>query len=1361
MPNLLQKRTCSGSRDGVALLAVLACILLLTILVVSYISFTKLNHSATFEYGNSVQAQEIAQGGMQDILSDLHQEIVAGSIVSTNSANFVQGPAPGTPVYVPVNNLAAVPAREGYVNTGASAAWATNATATAFSPSLVRVSRRAATATAGGTAYNPPLPTANYPGVIPLNRASAASTATPSVNGRAISPARWNKTLLLAPWTAAIPSPFSAASTASPPTGAPDWVYVTRAGSRVCQASELTGTPSLLPSNTLNSNYNYTYNPAAPANPPISPVVGRYAFVVYDEGALLDANVAGYTAASVNLVSSPSDPTTGITQAINGKSYLSYADLTQLPGLTGQQPVVDSLVELRNASANINGTQANPYGNNYLVSLISYTKSGFLDFQTSNTGTDSPFLSRQDLINYFAKIDSNINRTSATYSQALPYLGTFSRAVSAPTYSPPLDSARMPGYPSPAQAGTAPVSYHSNAEVSGSINRDLANIRFANAGTVTHYYDDQTGATSPTGTATYSVNVGDPLLQNRFPLSRIAWLSSQDIGGADLGGTTNPATGNGPSTAFATAIQACFGLTWGKVGSGGIANGGNPCWNYVGSPAGIGGTLAAFNGTIETLDQVAKEAREPNFFEMIKAAILSGSLGLSPGPAGWNNGLNGPFDFRPGEGGTPTSITYTIGSESLDVFSFDRNNYTPGQTPLIPTPQDIPDIQIMKIGADIIDQYDADSYPTAIYFHYTGLQNGTLNFDATTFTPRTASPTSGAGDFSGPSDMVYGEENLPYLQAMFEVAGTQTSPSATTGTATLEGWMQPEVWNPHQEPAAANLTTIQKNSVPSTYKIAGYGTGGFVWLNHSAVGPTSGTSETGDLDGSTITFVDSNPTASIFYPNPVPLTTSLGSVSVTAQPGTGLAQGDMIPTQSVGFSANSLVGFYWGKDPNYFYDNNTTAQVRAQLATGMTFTLGWQDPGGNFHPYSYMQQLAGYSYSVLGPEKSDDTRGSDDWHTTSSEEAHVYLDPRTFRFSDLESWTWWLPATTLYSSTALGNPVLDNSGQGRPSASNFFWTMGANSSYLEVGWLANSVNPSALALAATPTYYADPDGVVRPADGALFNPGTGDGNTLFTSPATPSGTGPFAVGDSGGNVQHVRRPVILNRPFRSVGELGYVFRDLPFKTLDFFSTTSADAALLDVFSLTDESKVSNSQLNSVVAGKVSLSNAPLPVIQAILAGGSKKDLDPAYNIGTEESATSSTALAKLALAIASTGPTGALDPTSGPNPLLNRAALVTQLGVDPTTYRGAIRPSGTSLLLSIDQRNKAYVEAPIRALASVTNTRTWNLLIDVIAQSGQFIPGATSLDQFSVQGEKRYWLHVAIDRYTGKIVSQQLEPVYE
>ena len=72
---------------------------------------------------------------------------------------------------------------------------------------------------------------------------------------------------------------------------------------------------------------------------------------------------------------------------------------------------------------------------------------------------------------------------------------------------------------------------------------------------------------------------------------------------------------------------------------------------------------------------------------------------------------------------------------------------------------------------------------------------------------------------------------------------------------------------------------------------------------------------------------------------------------------------------------------------------------------------------------------------------------------------------------------------------------------------------------------------------------------------------------------------------------------------------------------------------------------------------------------------------------------------------------------------------------------------------------KSEQEAVARSLGESSNTRTWNFLIDLIGQSGRYPPTATRLDQFMVEGERRYWLHIAIDRYTGKIVDQQLEVV--
>jgi hypothetical protein len=80
------------------------------------------------------------------------------------------------------------------------------------------------------------------------------------------------------------------------------------------------------------------------------------------------------------------------------------------------------------------------------------------------------------------------------------------------------------------------------------------------------------------------------------------------------------------------------------------------------------------------------------------------------------------------------------------------------------------------------------------------------------------------------------------------------------------------------------------------------------------------------------------------------------------------------------------------------------------------------------------------------------------------------------------------------------------------------------------------------------------------------------------------------------------------------------------------------------------------------------------------------------------------------------------------------------------------------------QTAKVQREAAVRTLSEVGNARTWNLLIDIIAQSGRYpqnLQAGSSYDSFVPDGEKRYWLHVAIDRYTGRVIGRFLEPVQE
>jgi hypothetical protein len=75
--------------------------------------------------------------------------------------------------------------------------------------------------------------------------------------------------------------------------------------------------------------------------------------------------------------------------------------------------------------------------------------------------------------------------------------------------------------------------------------------------------------------------------------------------------------------------------------------------------------------------------------------------------------------------------------------------------------------------------------------------------------------------------------------------------------------------------------------------------------------------------------------------------------------------------------------------------------------------------------------------------------------------------------------------------------------------------------------------------------------------------------------------------------------------------------------------------------------------------------------------------------------------------------------------------------------------------------NKEARECVLRAFSDAGQTRTWNLLIDVIAQSGRYPPNASTLAGFLVEGEQHYWVHVAIDRFTGQVLDKQIEVVNE
>ena len=103
------------------------------------------------------------------------------------------------------------------------------------------------------------------------------------------------------------------------------------------------------------------------------------------------------------------------------------------------------------------------------------------------------------------------------------------------------------------------------------------------------------------------------------------------------------------------------------------------------------------------------------------------------------------------------------------------------------------DFQIIQMGANIIDQSDADSYPTEI--HFADANNGSAE------------------------TQFFGIENLPYLQRVFAktLYNAFTDTTSSDPNQMVAGWFMAELWNPHQNWGMTAATT------PTQFKFCGGG----------------------------------------------------------------------------------------------------------------------------------------------------------------------------------------------------------------------------------------------------------------------------------------------------------------------------------------------------------------------------------------------------------------------------------------------------------------------------------------------------------------------------------------------------------
>jgi hypothetical protein len=1114
--------------SGVALVIVLAFVVLLAGIIVAYLARTGTDRQLANGTFNETKADHLARSALDIVLGDLKQEIIDGS-TPTTVGTFT--------IYTPTSAANIVPQTSGTPS---------------VAPAIPNLIRRSVQPDAIAS-----------PGV--SSRASASNSASISLNGRSISVARWNKHYF-------IPKANTGNDQTDPVASftAPDWVLVTNNGPKPFTAWD----------NALRDRTSDKF------------ALGRYAYAIYDEGGLLDVNVAAY----------PSNTT--ITQ-YGRKGSLVFADLTAFPGVNIPQPRVDNIIGWRNYAT------AKPAGNfssnfsfdataaaTYFGYILGNT-TGFL--KTSNAvssgRTDQAFVSRQELIGFRSS-------TAGFTANALQYLTHFSREAEAnsPQWSP---------------------------DAPDSINPNFQTLR------VTAPFSRNDGTTA---------KIGEPLLKKRFLLQRLNWLTykgpsaSRTLSDADVALLI---ANYGMSSTFlaqgtAANIGTHFGLAWDSA---------NEQWNYVGHSGGssLAASIASLGGLTGT--------REPDFFELLQAGIISGSIGDSS-----------------------------------------------ASDPALPiTHQQSKMLHLLTIGANLIAQARTDSYPTRIAFNNAGTTMEAI-----------------------------GSPRLPYLNSL------AACPVAGTGTTGGINWfLVPNLWDPFRDnwdlaetnvsntltpgyprpPVRITVTgsvdfgtvvsspSLKSGSVPSG--VTAFSTP-VASINSSLVlktGATTGSAfgRDGLTEASRLATSDfpASPTSFTTTTSPTTAGSAWNSISRPARPnGTfpGMANfvvfrlslpGSSIPSSTISPAQNPVL----------------------ILKPGFQMTMDYQSPNGIWYPYSYLQ----------GNNATNTWISSDlNLITIFSQCGLNSTPPSTFPTVLTSS------AATAWDLTTLAQaPML---GKADPRSIRYNTQIGV----LNVPGAMPAPTPSAGIIDSIwPAGYATPPPMSPGSNPASYSQTIGDNGPAATNPYNESISTSASV-----------RPIVMNRPFRSVGEMSYAFRDQPFKTIDFSSVNSPDAALLDLFSVNEYNDPSGMR-----AGVISLNTRQTPAIAAVLAGTIRREDTPRQLASGAPSPQPS----PLAVTNSNSASTSIASLTST-TPVVNKAALTT-LTSNETGLGPAVQ--------------KTQRESIGRALAEVTQTRTWNLMIDVIAQSGRYPPNATNLSQFVVEGEKRYWLHIAIDRFTGEVIDQQLEAVYE
>lgn len=1381
----LQRGARGSSPAGFALVVILAFVALLAVLVLAYFSTTTLQREVSSSNANQIKVDLFSRGAINTIVRDLRQEIAAGSTVT----NLVSSSTTNT-IYYPKTSDVAIPAVSG------------GFTRANGLENLLKISKNGQ-AFYSGTNYD----TAIYPAA---SRAVDSSSSNASKNGRSISSARWNAPLLLGRANSSSTSDFTPVSTFV----APDWILVNRGG----------GNPT-----AWSTNMRWSGN-ASDTNV----VVGRYAYAIYDEGGLLDANVAGY-------------PTSLAKSATTFKNALSYADLTQI-GLTTSQ--VDQLVSWRNYATLKGGSDANSFAD-----FVNQGRSQLLRVANTslyNNQSDRRFVGRQNLIDFFKKVLGG--KSNASTLNALQYLGTFSRGLNQPSYVPATFASTNPAPKvNIRSAGGNSVVTTGGVDGTQQINPAFLGVRVATS------FTRNNGRTG---------KVGEPLVAQRFAINRLAWLTYAGPIAQSSSSYNSSLAGSYVSTLKSTYgftdefllqgtaenIYKYFGLVWRNV-TDPIDGSSKPMWVYnhktLSAPSGLSSAdkiKALSNKPLSTseTDSVVAANRDPDFFELLKAAVNVGSIAKAAAGS--------------------SSSGWILAQYNRDISV---------------------DFAIIQMGANLIDQYDLDGYPTTIYFD-DGAASGTYG--------------------SYQTKQFHGVENLPYLYRLrmailkaslpvpfgtsphtYRTDAYDNAPAMTqTGIGAL--LQLPEIWNPHDW-NSSNTSQSAGIVAPTDLRIFTVADSG-AWYNSVgenaaqsaayAGGKSSGTATTDTAmdtgganawfrdqfsDGTTInspqiwtvtrdsSIMTFNMSASAFR-EPTVLYMA-GKYGLSSQGITSAIAGKLSPSGrslligSGGFksgivdpagvgasSSQEYTGFCVGLVPlrwvaKWGSGTSAAAKCYSLIYTRSDFNfqqvvyLQYKDASGNWITYDEKyannpfvnpnqrstmssagqsffdagtaQAVAGtWSSSVIDPRSNrfgmpvrnttnsqfgwnsdSPIKGGNAWQGTGSSD--IWVDGangvvQTMR-QDASAgttvstdWDFFPYDSGWYPGSNTANGGIVNANQiGRSGVRPGLLTQN-NPDYLNDGKLtAAGGSASNGNFTSSPgaqyQFYADPDGVVRRAMGAFFS-----GSGMYGLPMATANT--YSGGAASRAAQSASRPVVLNRPFRSVADMGHAFSGTPWRNVDFGTPESGSAALLDVFCLSE-----TEDAGGLVAGTVNLNTRQTPVLQAILTGA-YKDI---WNVGVGSDGLSTSVASGIANSLVARTSKSTINGQAAPSdaqPLGNIAELVGKWksafdvsapGAQASnktqgskSYTGFSGDAGiTTALGSSDSALLRYRETPIRALGNAGQTRVWNLMVDLVGQTGRYISSSSGLSDFVVEGEQRQWVHLAIDRFTGEILDSQIEVAKE